>query len=759
MNGLWYLLGWVVMFWGLSYGLTVIVLMRSRFGQMSGFVVATAQVPEYIRDLFDLSAVKLPQLGFRDCGYLEYAPFQKMHPHVRWMRLLVDESGCHFVTIELRYPVAASNPFSTTFYTWFTDGHLLMTVDRTAHAIIDRIPNTTLGDNRIHNLEQQWNYHQQQFSKITDRSAIGNLDSTSFRDRYFAHFADYVDRLIATKIFAPVTGSVDYRLPLKAAFYYAYRLIYHRPKPQPLAQPITIPSEIAIDNSRMLEQSQTSTSTRSTKFWWFGLSMAGFFVATIPYMGWQFGLQLLVIILLHELGHLFAMQFFGYRDTSMLFIPFLGGVAMGKNEKATLSQKFWISILGPLPGILLGMMMLFASPSFSWWHGFGLLMVGINLLNLLPIYPLDGGKIVSLLLQPYPSAGVVFKLICTIISIWLGMLGSQLFVFIGIAIALSLPLDLRTAKAIGKLQQQTAPAGLEKDEWLKWAYSQFDRDSQPPSKPAQQKLFMNSLWEWKSGLTNSASLRWSLGLLYTFTLIGGTIGSAYGLIGRNLPLVANSFIDDFQMRGMNLTQRKEHYRLKWQRDLQLATAAIDRDPHDLKAYRQRLRLHRLLKDKRGEMQDLDRLIVLQPNNLEYLHSRLYLNKNLQKYRAALLDTDRILQLEPKSKSHIYNQRGELYAKLGDTDLAIANYSTHILEPSILRYSAYLERSKLYAKQGKQKLALADLNLAIASKQEFATVAYTERAKLREQSGDLSGARLDRQKAAEIEAKDRENNDE
>jgi hypothetical protein len=57
-------------------------------------------------------------------------------------------------------------------------------------------------------------------------------------------------------------------------------------------------------------------------------------------------------------------------------------------------------------------------------------------------------------------------------------------------------------------------------------------------------------------------------------------------------------------------------------------------------------------------------------------------------------------------------------------------------------------------------------LAIASKPEFAA-AYMERATLREQSGDSpeerlrqrSGARLDRQKATEIEAKDRENNDE
>jgi hypothetical protein len=93
MNGLWYLLGWVVLFWGLSYGLTVIVLMRARFGQMNCSVVAAAQVPEYVGDLLDLSAVKLHQLGFRDCGYLEYSPFQQTHPPARWMRSLCDDRG------------------------------------------------------------------------------------------------------------------------------------------------------------------------------------------------------------------------------------------------------------------------------------------------------------------------------------------------------------------------------------------------------------------------------------------------------------------------------------------------------------------------------------------------------------------------------------------------------------------------------------------------------------------------------------------
>jgi Zn-dependent protease len=764
MNLLWLLVVWVMVFWGLRYGLTVILLTRSRFGYMSGSVLPATQFPGYLCDLFKIAALDLDRLGFRDCGYIKYAPFLRIHPPERWMQVLVDPSGCHFVTIELRYPATAVDPFSLTFYTWFDDGHLLMTVDRVAYSVLERIPHTTLGDTRIRNLDQQWDYHCEQSAKIGELRVVSNLDINSFNDRYFAHFANYVDRLIETKIFIPVDDGSHYRRPISKAFKYAYQLIYHRPKPQPLAKPIDLPPEVTIDNALMLEQSQTSTSSRRSKFVFFGISVIAFYVAIIPYMGWELGTQLAFIILLHELGHLLAMQLFGYRNTSMLFIPFFGGVAMGKNEQATLSQKFWVLILGPLPGILLGIIMLCTSnidSSWFWSKGFGLWMVGINLLNLLPIYPLDGGKIVSLLLQPYPYLSVGFKIICTIFSIGWGLSGSQIFLFIGIAIALSLPVDLRTARAISKLKKQPGSEALVKDEWFKWAYSQLDAKSRPPVKLAHQKLFMTNLWEWRLDLHNSASVRWGLGLLYMLTLIGGTIGSAYGLVGNKLPHFADSYADDFRTKEMNPDQRKTYYQTKWQRDLRSTTAMIDRDPTNIQAYRQQLILHRLLKDDRGALQDLDRLIAMKPEKAEYFYERLSLHTKLQQYSAALYDTDRLLQLpQSKSYSYLHHTRGDLYTKLGYIDLAISSYTTHLLEvPTSSRYSAYLERSKLYAKKGEHKLVLADLDLAIASAPEYATEAYQERAKLRDLAGNVEGAKHDRQKATAIEAKNRDNDGE
>jgi hypothetical protein len=77
MNWLWLLVLWAMMFWGLRYGLTVILLTRSRFGHMSGSVVPADGVPEYLRGLFKIAALDLERLGFRDCSYIKYSPFQR----------------------------------------------------------------------------------------------------------------------------------------------------------------------------------------------------------------------------------------------------------------------------------------------------------------------------------------------------------------------------------------------------------------------------------------------------------------------------------------------------------------------------------------------------------------------------------------------------------------------------------------------------------------------------------------------------------
>ncbi len=152
---------------------------------------------------------------------------------------------------------------------------------------------------------------------------------------------------------------------------------------------------------------------RSRRSKWRAGAVSG--AACVLVMGWWVGWQLAWIvlgaILLHELGHVAAMEAFGYRDRRILFIPFLGGGAMGEREKASPEQRTLVHLLGPAPGILLGLMALYAflHDGGMWWLATATTLLLVNYVNLLPISPLDGGRIVeTLLLGRFPRAQTAF---------------------------------------------------------------------------------------------------------------------------------------------------------------------------------------------------------------------------------------------------------------------------------------------------------------------------------------------------------------
>lgn len=566
MNVLLWWIGLVFAWWGLRYILTVSMSIRARYGYMNGSTIDPEEIPEYVRNLLTIPIERLQSLGFQDCGYLQVESSLRIHPPLRWSRLLSDADGCNFAIVSLRYPVSPRDPFAIEFYTWFTDGHLLLTVDRHAHLIIDCFHHTTLRDNRIHDLAGQWRYHQQELNLLSqNRTVQTRLDLTKFAANYFSHWHEYLDYGISKQVFLPTSEPSTFKLGFIAALRTTDRVIRTAPKPQPLKESIALPPQILNDNAKMLSGSHLRPFNRRTKIVLFVISIIAFYLIAIPTMGWEFGMQLLVIIFIHELGHLLAMQTFGYRNTSMLMIPLIGGVATGKKDDATLAQKFWVYILGPLPGIIIGILLAIytrGNASLSWLYISALIAIAINLLNLLPIYPLDGGRIVNLLLQPYPYVGFAFKLICAIVSIGLGCLGQTIFLGIGIAIVMTLSTDLRKAKAISSLKERQAPEGLDRDSWFEWASTHLVNDKYTNFKPAQQKLFIDTLWEWKSDRHTSALVRWGLTGIYIISLIGGIVGGLYGAFGNKLQQTAGTFAEGSQMINMNPVQRKQYYRAR-----------------------------------------------------------------------------------------------------------------------------------------------------------------------------------------------------
>ena len=112
-------------------------------------------------------------------------------------------------------------------------------------------------------------------------------------------------------------------------------------------------------------------------------------------LGLIVGLQLVASLFVHELGHLLAYKFMGQPWGRMVFLPFLGALAMPRLPFESQGQSVFAALMGPGFSVILGFACAIpyylGQPTSPIITGLGLMTAGINIFNLLPAEPLDGG--------------------------------------------------------------------------------------------------------------------------------------------------------------------------------------------------------------------------------------------------------------------------------------------------------------------------------------------------------------------------------
>lgn len=136
---------------------------------------------------------------------------------------------------------------------------------------------------------------------------------------------------------------------------------------------------------------------------------------------WEYAVIATAVLLVHETGHALAMKAFGYRDISMFFIPFFGAAVTGTPRKIAAWKQAIVLLAGPLPGLIagLGFFLFRGLPPFegisSGYGRIAAVAVALNLFNLLPLTPLDGGQLLNIsLFRHWPRARLVFAAFSTI---------------------------------------------------------------------------------------------------------------------------------------------------------------------------------------------------------------------------------------------------------------------------------------------------------------------------------------------------------
>lgn len=134
--------------------------------------------------------------------------------------------------------------------------------------------------------------------------------------------------------------------------------------------------------------------------------------------GWPFAAGFVLLIFVHEMGHVAVLRHEGIPASAPVFIPFIGAfVAMrGMPRDAYVEAK--VAIGGPIAGSIAAWATLAAG---MWWEQPMLVTLGhagilLNLFNLIPVSPLDGGRIAGAFTRTFWVVGYALGLLALVLT-------------------------------------------------------------------------------------------------------------------------------------------------------------------------------------------------------------------------------------------------------------------------------------------------------------------------------------------------------
>lgn len=144
------------------------------------------------------------------------------------------------------------------------------------------------------------------------------------------------------------------------------------------------------------------------------------FISIVAYalaFGWPFAVGFVLLIFIHEMGHVIQLRREGVEASAPIFIPFLGAVIAAKSLGKDAAAEARVGLAGPIlgtAGTLIPLAIWLATGS-DLWRALAYVGFFINLINLLPVLPLDGGRAMAVLGPKVWVAGILVAIAATVI--------------------------------------------------------------------------------------------------------------------------------------------------------------------------------------------------------------------------------------------------------------------------------------------------------------------------------------------------------
>lgn len=133
--------------------------------------------------------------------------------------------------------------------------------------------------------------------------------------------------------------------------------------------------------------------------------------------GWPFAVGFVLLIFVHEMGHVIQLRREGVEASAPIFIPFLGAVIAAKSLGRDAVAEARVGLAGPIlgtVGTLIPLAVWLATGS-DLWRALAYVGFFINLINLLPVLPLDGGRAMAVLGPKVWIAGILVAVAAAVV--------------------------------------------------------------------------------------------------------------------------------------------------------------------------------------------------------------------------------------------------------------------------------------------------------------------------------------------------------